>query len=156
MVTTVNVDVNGTTKEAVELRTVGTDTEVIFTDNLSAWDLKNLTNAEAESGSNLYDKLALITLPNGETGQVYYDRFSVLLNAYADTQAVGKGDIVTQQRFTASAAQTDYAINHNGLVQVFIDGVETEPADLTDRTKVVLGSATGGEDVAITVFRPGA
>lgn len=148
------VDVNGVNKDVITVdAAAGT---VIFKDSLDPqFDFFHLDAIQNSAGATFTAKLEAYTMPNGTTADVYYTDFIKVLADVADAHAEAAGVVpTTVAEFTATAAQTDYDVSHNGLVQAFVNGVETA-ATLTDRSVVVLPAATGGETVRIYVLSVG-
>lgn len=145
------VDFNGVQKDVITVD--GALAGVIFRDSLDPkFDEYHLEKIIASTGADLSAKLAAYTMPNGTTADVYYADFIKVLADYADKIAeIGGVKPARIVEFTATAAQTDYAVSHNGKVVVFVDGVETD-FDGSDRSKVVLAAATGGERVNVVVL----
>lgn len=145
------VDFNGVEKDVITVD--GTLAGVIFRDSLDPkFDEIHLEKIIASAGADLSAKLAAYTMPNGTTADVYYADFIKVLADYADKVAESKGVQPARiEEFVAGASQTDYAVSHNNKAVVFVDGVEVT-FDGSDRSKIVLAAATGGERVNIVVL----
>lgn len=75
--TTVSVTVRGITQDAVEV--VADPQTVILVNGMNGFDKKHLeaiqTSIDGVSINNMTEALAAYTMPNGQTGTVYYDGY---------------------------------------------------------------------------------